>query len=95
VGVIDLFTAKPQIGVFTGSAEVNAGDFNSFGTRGMLNIPVNDTLAFRIAYASQKHDGYVSFQPTRRHSRPIPCSALLPTPTGSTPPPITTGQHIR
>jgi iron complex outermembrane recepter protein len=63
VGVIDLFTAKPQIGVFTGSAEVNAGDYNSFGTRGMLNIPVNDTLAFRIAYASQKHDGYVAFQP--------------------------------
>ena len=63
VGVIDLFTAKPQIGVFAGSAEVNAGDYNSFGTRGMLNIPVNDTLAFRIAYASQKHDGYVAFQP--------------------------------
>src|SRR3984957_4608755 len=59
VGVIDLFTAKPQIGVFSGSAEVNAGDYNSFGTRGMVNIPVNDTLAFRIAYASQKHDGYV------------------------------------
>jgi len=35
VGVIDLFTAKPQIGVFAGSAEVNAGDYNSFGTRGM------------------------------------------------------------
>jgi iron complex outermembrane recepter protein len=63
VGVIDLFTAKPQIEVFAGSAEVNVGDFNSFGTRGMLNLPVNDTLAFRLAYASQKHDGYVAFQP--------------------------------
>ena len=63
VGVIDLHTAKPEIGVFGGSGEVNAGDYNSFGTRGMLNIPVNDTLAFRIAYASQKHDGYVAFQP--------------------------------
>jgi len=34
VGVIDLFTAKPQIGVFAGSAEVNAGDYNSFARGG-------------------------------------------------------------
>jgi len=60
----------------------------------MLNIPVNDTLAFRIAYASQKHDGYVSFQP-------IP-AAFSTNPVFSTPPNthglnttayITTGQQ--
>jgi iron complex outermembrane recepter protein len=62
VGVIDLFTAKPQIGVFAGNAEVSAGDYNAYGSRGMLNIPVNDTLAFRIAFAQEKHDGYVQFQ---------------------------------
>jgi iron complex outermembrane recepter protein len=62
VGVIDLFTAKPQIGVFAGNAEVSAGDYEAYGSRGMLNLPVNDTLAFRIAFAQEKHDGYVQFQ---------------------------------
>ena len=62
VGVIDLFTAKPQIGVFAGNAEVSAGDYAAYGSRGMLNIPINDTLAVRLAFAQEKHDGYVQFQ---------------------------------
>src|SRR3984957_1681362 len=94
VGVIDLFTAKPQIGVFTGSAEVNAGDYNSFGTRGMLNIPVNDTLAFRIAYASQKHDGYVAFQPIPAEFSTNPVFSTPPNTHGlNTTAYITTGQQ--
>jgi iron complex outermembrane receptor protein len=94
VGVIDLFTAKPQIGVFTGSAEVNAGDYNSFGTRGMVNIPVNDTLAFRIAYASQKHDGYVSFQPIPSEFSTNPVFSSPPNTHGlNTTAYITTGQQ--
>ena len=62
VGVIDIFSAKPQIGVFAGNAEVSTGNFNAFGTRGMVNLPVNDMLAFRVAFATEKHDGYADFQ---------------------------------
>jgi len=62
VGVIDIFSAKPQIGVFAGNAEMSTGNFNAFGTRGMVNLPVNDMLAFRVAFATEKHDGYADFQ---------------------------------
>jgi iron complex outermembrane recepter protein len=62
VGVIDIFTAKPQMGVFSGNAEMSTGNFNAFGTRGMLNLPVNDILAFRVAFATEKHDGYADYQ---------------------------------
>jgi iron complex outermembrane recepter protein len=62
VGVIDIFSAKPQIGVFAGSAEMSTGNFNAFGTRGMVNLPINDMLAFRVAFATEKHDGYADFQ---------------------------------
>jgi iron complex outermembrane receptor protein len=62
VGVIDIFSAKPQIGVFAGNAEMSTGNFNAFGTRGMVNLPINDMLAFRVAFATEKHDGYADFQ---------------------------------
>ena len=62
VGVIDLFTAKPKLDGISGNAEAYFGNYNATGFRGMLNLPVSDTLGFRIAYATQKHDGYAAFQ---------------------------------
>jgi iron complex outermembrane receptor protein len=62
VGVIDIFTAKPQIGTFAGNAEMSAGNYNAFGTRGMVNLPVNQMLAFRVAFATERHDGYADYQ---------------------------------
>ena len=63
VGVIDLFTAKPKLDGFSANAEAYFGNYNSTGVRGMINLPVNDVLGFRIAYVTQKHDGYAAFQP--------------------------------
>ena len=62
VGVIDLFTAKPKLTGVEASAEAFLGDYNASGARGMLNLPISDTLAVRLAYAMQKHDGYAAFQ---------------------------------
>jgi iron complex outermembrane recepter protein len=62
VGVIDIFSAKPQLSGVSGNAEVSAGAYNEFGTRGMLNLPIGDTFALRFAYAAEKHDGYAEFQ---------------------------------
>ena len=62
VGVIDLFTARPKLDGFGANAEAYFGNYNATGVRGMINLPVNDVLGFRIAYVSQKHDGYAAFQ---------------------------------
>jgi iron complex outermembrane receptor protein len=62
VGVIDLFTAKPKLTGIEANAEAFFGDYNASGARGMLNLPIGDTFALRLAYAMQKHDGYAAFQ---------------------------------
>jgi iron complex outermembrane receptor protein len=62
VGVIDIFTAKPRLDGVSANAEVGAGNYNAFETRGMLNVPISETFGLRFAYALEKHDGYASFQ---------------------------------
>ena len=62
VGVIDLFTARPKLDGFSANAEAYFGNYNATGVRGMINLPVNDVLGFRVAYVTQKHDGYAAFQ---------------------------------
>lgn len=63
VGALSLISAKPRLGVFEGNVEVTAGNYDRFGVRGAINIPVTDTLAFRVAFVSDRHDGYADYQP--------------------------------
>ncbi|AUW58580.1 TonB-dependent receptor [Sphingobium sp. SCG-1] len=63
VGALSLISAKPKLGVFDGNVELTAGNYDRFGVRGAINIPVTDTLAFRVAFVSDRHDGYADFQP--------------------------------
>jgi iron complex outermembrane receptor protein len=62
VGAINLITARPKLDEFSGSAEAIVGDYNRFGSRFALNIPVTDTFAIRVAFVSEQHDGYVDYQ---------------------------------
>ena len=72
VGVIDIFAAKPKFDGVHANAEAYFGNYNATGVRGMLNLPITDTWAVRIAYVTQKHDGYAAFQsvPTYVASQP-------------------------
>ncbi|CAN5403399.1 TonB-dependent receptor [soil metagenome] len=63
VGALSLISAKPKLGQFEGNVELTAGNYDRFGVRGAINIPVTDTLAFRVAFVSDRHDGYADFQP--------------------------------
>jgi iron complex outermembrane receptor protein len=63
VGALSLISAKPKLGEFSGNVEVTAGNYDRLGVRGAINIPVTDTLAFRVAFVSDRHDGYAAFQP--------------------------------
>nr|WP_314468759.1 TonB-dependent receptor [uncultured Novosphingobium sp.] len=62
VGALSLISAKPKLGEFSGNVEVTAGNYDRLGVRGAINIPVTDTLAFRVAFVSDRHDGYADYQ---------------------------------
>lgn len=61
-GALNLTTAKPRFDTFSGNVEVIGGSYDRVGTRGSVNIPVSDTLAVRFAFATERHNGYVSYQ---------------------------------
>ena len=59
-GVVKLESAKPVLGQFSGSASVSDGTFNTADFDGMVNIPINDTMAFRASTQGQHRDNWVN-----------------------------------
>jgi iron complex outermembrane receptor protein len=59
VGAINLISHNPTFD-FGGNADVSFGNYALVKTEGALNLPVTDTLAFRTAFQTLKHDGYLS-----------------------------------
>ncbi|MBK7250220.1 MAG: TonB-dependent receptor [Gammaproteobacteria bacterium] len=59
-GAINFITKAPELGKFGGQQSFTFGRFNQFMSRTSLNIPVGDTLAFDLAYASITKDGFVA-----------------------------------
>jgi iron complex outermembrane receptor protein len=63
VGAVNMQTAKPVLNDTSGSFEGGAGTYNRWGARGAFNVPLTDTLAMRVAFVHEQHDGYVDYQP--------------------------------
>ena len=57
-GVINVISSKPRLGEFEGELKLEAGNYNAQRVRGMVNVPIGDTLAIRAAGAMTKRDGY-------------------------------------
>ncbi|NRQ43846.1 TonB-dependent receptor [Rheinheimera sp. YQF-2] len=62
-GVVNLHTAKPKLDYFEANAEFTLGNFNRRASRAMVNLPLTDTLAIRVAAAVDKSDGVVDMAP--------------------------------
>ena len=56
-GAVNIVTAKPAP-EFASSATLRFADHGQQDFRGMLNLPLTDNVATRIAVASEKNDGY-------------------------------------
>ena len=77
-GAISLHTAKPSTEAFDATGEITAGADSLLGFRGMVNVPVTDTWALRVAGATEERDGRpisrpgnrVRDEPQVRHRRP-------------------------
>jgi iron complex outermembrane receptor protein len=59
-GTINVITNQPEIGQFDGYVTALYGDYNRQKIEGMVNIPMGDTFAIRVAAMSDVHDGYIT-----------------------------------
>ena len=56
-GVINMITARPDLDAFEGRFRVQAGSDDYKNVELMLNIPISDELAMRLAYTNFEKDG--------------------------------------
>ena len=59
-GVVNVVTAKPELGTFSAAADFEYGNYNSIKARGMVNVPLGDTIAFRAAGFYLNRDGFTT-----------------------------------
>lgn len=58
-GTINVITNKPVIGEQTNSMKITLGDYARSDAQAVINIPLSDSSALRVAASSEKRDGYV------------------------------------
>ncbi len=57
-GVVNVVTAKPDLDAFGAAGEFEYGNYNSIKAKGMVNLPIGDTLGVRIAGFYLNRDGF-------------------------------------
>ncbi|HVI98750.1 MAG TPA: TonB-dependent receptor [Sphingomonas sp.] len=57
-GVINFITAKPDFSGFHASGEFEYGNYDSKKVKGMINLPIGDTLGVRVAGIYLNRNGY-------------------------------------
>ena len=60
-GAIAIHTAKPDASGFDAAAELISGSDSLLGFRGMVNVPLTDRWALRVAGATEEQDGRTEF----------------------------------
>ena len=59
-GVVNIRTATPALGKWEASGDAEYGNYNDVRIKGMINVPLGDTLAFRGAGFYLRRDGYTT-----------------------------------
>ena len=59
-GVFNAITAKPILEEYEGSATITLGNYNTTKYKGMLNVPIGDMLAVRVAGSYLERDGFAN-----------------------------------
>ncbi len=57
-GSVNVIPWSPGIGVFNAAAEASVGNFGEYSVEGVINIPVTQNSAFRLAGSYLEHDSY-------------------------------------
>lgn len=61
-GSVNLNTAKPRLGQFSGSGSLLLGDRNRSSMQAAINVPLGEKAALRVAAINERQDGWVDFQ---------------------------------
>ncbi len=56
--MVNIVTAKPDLTAFSAAGDAEYGNFNAYKLKGMVNVPLGDTLGIRLAGFYLKRDGY-------------------------------------
>jgi iron complex outermembrane recepter protein len=67
-GVVKLESAKPELGVTSGYFSMSDGTFNTAVVEGVVNLPINDVMAFRASTQIQHRDNWVSDPINQTHN---------------------------
>ena len=57
-GVVNIITRKPVYGEFQADAALTYGNYNTIKAQGMVNLPVGEKVALRVAGAITQRDGF-------------------------------------
>ena len=59
-GVVNVITAKPVLEEFQADAKLTYGNHNTLKAKGMVNLPIGEKAALRLAGSYLSRDGYVT-----------------------------------
>jgi len=59
-GVVNIKSARPKLSGFEANAEAEYGNYNGVKVKGMLNVPLGDVAAVRVAGFYLNRDGYTT-----------------------------------
>lgn len=62
-GSINVITAKPELGKTAFNGQLTYGDRGRVATQAAFNLPLGESVALRLAAATDRQDGWVEFQP--------------------------------
>ncbi len=57
-GVVNFRTARPDLSGFSAAGEIEYGNYQSYKAKGMINLPLGETLGLRVAGVYVNRDGY-------------------------------------
>ncbi|MEL6663677.1 MAG: TonB-dependent receptor, partial [Pseudomonadota bacterium] len=58
-GVVNVITAKPVLEEFQANVRLTHGNYNTYKAKGMVNVPIGETAALRLAGSYLERDGFV------------------------------------
>jgi iron complex outermembrane receptor protein len=59
-GAINVIVARPQLGTLAGNVDMEVGTYDLVRASGMINLPIGDEVALRVAAQVVHRDGYLS-----------------------------------
>jgi iron complex outermembrane recepter protein len=75
-GAINVVARKPVLGELNGSMGVDLGSYDTFNGRMVVNVPLAERVAMRVAGQSVNHGGYYSDGGSNQHDRAVRLSFL-------------------